>query len=111
MKSNLEKKQYVNLLMDCYLDLLTDKQQNYLNLYYYYHEDYSLSEIAEILDVSRNAVFDNLKKAVHLLENYEEKLELMKKHQERLDLIQRIEEDISSEHKEIEEYLDLLRKI
>lgn len=48
---------------------------------------------------------------MHLLENYEEKLELMKKHQERLDLIQRIEEDISSEHKEIEEYLDLLRKI
>ena len=108
MESSLEKKQRVNLLIDCYGDLLTEKQQMYLD--YYYHED-SISEIAEILDVSRNAVFDNLKKAVHLLENYEEKLELMKKHQERLDLIQRIEEDISSEHKEIEEYLDLLRKI
>lgn len=35
----------------------------------------------------------------------------MKKHQERLDLIQRIEDDMSNEHKEIEEYLDLLKKI
>ena len=75
------------------------------------YDDYSLSEVAEILDVSRNAVFDNLKKAVHLLENYEEKLQLMKKHQERLDLIKRIEDDMSLEHKEIVEYLEMLRKI
>ena len=108
MESSLEKKQRVNLLMDCYGDLLTEKQQMYLD--YYYHDDYSLSEIAEILDVSRNAVFDNLKKAVHLLENYEEKLQLMKKHQERLDLIKRIEDDMSLEHKEIVEYLEMLRK-
>ena len=109
MESSLEKKQRVNLLMDCYSDLLTEKQQTYLE--YYYQEDYSLSEIAQILDVSRNAVFDNLKKAVHSLENYEEKLQLLKKHQERLDLIQIIEDDISSDHKSLEEYLELLRKI
>ena len=109
MESSLEKKQRVNLLMHCYSDLLTEKQQTYLE--YYYQEDYSLSEIAQILDVSRNAVFDNLKKAVHSLENYEEKLQLLKKHQERLDLIQRIEDDISSDHKSLEEYLELLRKI
>ena len=109
MESSLEKKQRVNLLMDCYSDLLTEKQQTYLE--YYYQEDYSLSEIAQILDVSRNAVFDNLKKAVHSLENYEEKLQLLKKHQEWLDLIQRIEDDISSDHKSLEEYLELLRKI
>ena len=109
MESSLEKKQRVNLLLDCYSDLLTEKQQTYLE--YYYQEDYSLSEIAQILDVSRNAVFDNLKKAVHSLENYEEKLQLLKKHQERLDLIQIIEDDISSDHKSLEEYLELLRKI
>ena len=109
MESSLEKKQRVNLLMDCYSDLLTEKQQTYLE--YYYQEDYSLSEIAQILDVSRNAVFDNLKKAVHSLENYEEKLQLLKKHLERLDLIQRIVDDISSDHKSLEEYLELLRKI
>ena len=47
----------------------------------------------------------------YILENYEEKLQLMKKHQERLDLIQRIEDDIASEHKDVEEYLEMLRKI
>lgn len=109
MESILEKKQRVNLLMDCYSELLTEKQQVYLE--YYYQEDYSLSEIADILNVSRNAVFDNLKKAVHSLENYEEKLQLLKKHQERLDLIQRIEDDISTEHNDLENYLELLRKI
>lgn len=109
MESSLEKKQRVNLLMDCYSELLTEKQQVYLE--YYYQEDYSLSEIADILNVSRNAVFDNLKKAVHSLENYEEKLQLLKKHQERLDLIQRIEDDISTEHNDLENYLELLRKI
>ena len=57
MESSLEKKQRVNLLMDCYMDLLTDKQQDYLTLYY--AEDLSLSEIAEDLNVSRNAVYDN----------------------------------------------------
>ena len=82
MESSLDKKQRVNLLMDCYLDLLTDKQKDYLNLYY--GEDLSLSEIAEELDVSRNAVFDNLKRAVRLLEDYEDKLHLLKRHEERM---------------------------
>ena len=69
MESSLEKKQRVNLLMDCYCDLLTDKQQDYLTLYY--EEDLSLAEIAEDLNVSRNAVYDNLKRAVASLEDYE----------------------------------------
>ncbi len=109
MEDSLEKTQRINLLLDCYGDLLTAKQQQYLK--YYYQEDYSLSEIAEILAVSRNAVYDNLKKAIKSLEKYEEKLGLMKKHQERLDLIQRIEDDIANENKDIEAYLEMLRRI
>lgn len=34
METNLEKTQRVNLLMDCYIELLTDKQREYLSLYY-----------------------------------------------------------------------------
>lgn len=109
MESSLEKKQRVNLLMDCYLDLLTDKQKDYLNLYY--GEDLSLSEIAEELDVSRNAVFDNLKRAVHLLEDYEEKLHLLEKHQERMALIDRIKEDQNADHNQLDNYLEMLRRI
>ena len=109
MESSLEKKQRVNLLMDCYLDLLTDKQKDYLNLYY--GEDLSLSEIADELDVSRNAVFDNLKRAVHLLEDYEDKLHLLEKHQERMELIDRIKEDQNADHNKLDSYLEMLRRI
>lgn len=109
MESSLEKKQRVNLLMDCYLELLTTKQQDYLSLYY--AEDLSLAEIAEDLGVSRNAVYDNLKRAVALLEDYEGKLHLLEKHIQRMNLIQRIEDEQKISHEQIHDYLDMLRKI
>ena len=84
MEDTLEKKQRMNLLMDLYEDLLTEKQREYLDLYY--HEDLSLSEISLIKNVSKNAVFDNIKKACLHLENYEEKLQLLEKHQKRLEI-------------------------
>lgn len=109
MESSLEKKQRVNLLMDCYLDLLTDKQQNYLTLYY--AEDLSLAEIAEDLDVSRNAVYDNLKRAVYLLEEYEEKLHLLQRHQERVKLIRQIEQEQDTSREQLNDYLEMLKRI
>lgn len=109
MESSLEKKQRVNLLMDCYEDLLTSKQQEYLSLYY--EEDLSLAEIAEDLNVSRNAVYDNLKRAVALMENYEKKLHLLEKHVQRMELIQRIEEEQAVSRDELNDYLEMLRKI
>ena len=109
MESNLEKKQRVNLLMDCYEELLTDKQKEYLMLYY--EEDFSLAEIAEDLDVSRNAVYDNLKRAVASLEDYEKKLHLLEKHIQRMDLIQRIEAEQATSREELNDYLEMLKKI
>ncbi|MDD8048943.1 MAG: YlxM family DNA-binding protein [Thomasclavelia sp.] len=109
MESMLEKKQRVNLLMDLYENLLTDKQREYLNLYY--QDDLSLSEIALIKDVTRNAVFDNLKKAVHSLEKYEDKLQLLKKHQERLKIIEEIESDKNESHEELHKHLKMLKDI
>ena len=108
MENSLEKKQRVNLLMDLYEDLLTEKQREYLDLYY--HEDLSLSEISLIKNVSKNAVFDNLKKACLHLENYEE-LNLLEKHQKRLEIIDDLEKDIKEEHKNIEEHLQMLRDL
>ena len=100
MESSLEKTQRVILLMDCYSDLLTEKQKQYLILYY--EEDLSLSEIADDLNVSRNAVYDNLKRAIGSMEEYEKKLHLVEKHKQRLDLIERIEDEQALDHHQIE---------
>ena len=69
MDEELKKKEQVILLMDCYRELLTDKQKQYLSLYY--EEDLSLSEIAEDFCVSNYAVFYNIKRSVMCFENYE----------------------------------------
>ena len=64
-------------LFDTYKELLTEKQQEYFVLYYY--EDLSLKEIAEFKNVSRNAVFDQIKKVINILEEYEDKLKILAK--------------------------------
>jgi len=87
----LKDKIRVNSLYDIYGELLTDKQREYFE--YYYLNDYSLSEISEILLVSRNAVHMQLKSVVMHLENYEEKLGILKSK----DKLQRIIKKIDKE--------------
>lgn len=109
MDEELKKKEQVILLMDCYRELLTDKQKQYLTLYY--EEDLSLSEIAEDLGVSKNAVFDNIKRSVMSFEKYESKLHILENHRKRLDLINKIEEEKNKKHEDIDEYLEMLKNI
>ncbi len=67
----------INMLYDFYGQLLTAKQQEILKLY---HEDnYSLSEIAEELGITRQGVHDTVKKAEKALHEYESKLGLVGK--------------------------------
>ncbi len=75
----LEKISHVVLLKDFYGPLLTAKQQNVLNLYY--ENDLSFSEIADDMNTSRQAVYDMVKKAESLLEQYEQKLGLVERFQ------------------------------
>lgn len=75
----LEKISHVVLLKDFYGPLLTEKQQNVLNLHY--ENDLSLSEIADDMSTSRQAVYDMVKKAESLLEQYEQKLGLVERFQ------------------------------
>lgn len=67
----------VNLLYDFYSQLLTDKQREVLRLYHC--ENFSLSEIADDLSISRQGVHDTLKNAEKALFSYEKKLNLVKK--------------------------------
>ncbi|CAM3416194.1 putative DNA-binding protein [Cytobacillus oceanisediminis] len=86
----LEKTTRMNYLYDFYQSLLTPKQRSYMSLYYL--DDFSLGEIAEEYEVSRQAVYDNIKRTEAMLEEYEEKLLLFHKFQERNKLIANMKE-------------------
>ncbi|MDE7121533.1 MAG: DNA-binding protein [Oscillospiraceae bacterium] len=60
------------LLLDCYGELLTDRQRQIAELYY--NEDFSLSEIAEMQRITRQAVRDSLRHTEQSLIRTEQKL-------------------------------------
>ena len=61
-------------------------------LSYDYYDDFSFAEIADLKNVSRNAVFDQIKKAINVLEEYEEKLALLKKKNKLMDFSAKLDE-------------------
>ncbi|MFC5401905.1 YlxM family DNA-binding protein [Cohnella soli] len=75
----LEKTNRINVLYDFYGPLLTDKQQTFLKCYF--HDDYTLGEIAADFRISRQAVYEHLKRAEQVLEDYEAKLGLAARHE------------------------------
>ena len=79
------------MLLDLYGDLLTDKQRECYDLHY--NEDLSLSEIAEQLSISRQGVWDNIRRAELSLTEYEEKTHLL----ERFDSVREKIADIKRE--------------
>ena len=68
---------YYNELYDLYGKLLTSKQQQYFEDYYF--NNLSFSEMAENYKVSRNAVFKQLHVTIEKLNEYENKLKLYEK--------------------------------
>ena len=69
-----------SLLLDYYGPLLTDRQRECCELYY--NEDLSLSEIAELKGISRQAARDNIKNGSARMKDIEEKTGLIKRIQE-----------------------------
>ena len=73
----MEKLAKMVLLADFYGPLLTEKQQNVWDLHY--QQDLSLAEIAEVENISRQAIHDLLKRTERILADYEEKLGLVQR--------------------------------
>ncbi|CUA80138.1 MULTISPECIES: putative DNA-binding protein [Anoxybacillus] len=102
----LEKTTRMNYLYDFYQSLLTPKQRNYMSLYYL--DDYSLGEIAEEYEVSRQAVYDNIKRTEAMLEDYEQKLLLFQKFQQRHKLLHRLKAHIAERYPNDEELMRIV---
>lgn len=78
-KDGLNKKVGYGLLAAFYAPLLTPRQKTMLEMYC--DEDLSLSEIANQLSISRQAVSDNLNRAYERLDELEEHLSLYSEYQ------------------------------
>ncbi|MGL5245961.1 MAG: hypothetical protein ACRC8C_00090 [Mycoplasmoidaceae bacterium] len=79
----------ISLLIDTYGSLLTNKKLEYIKMHYF--EDLSLSEIAKINSVTKNAIYDSIKITLLELENYEDKLKIIFKMKQRFKLYDLIE--------------------
>ena len=105
----LEKTTRMNFLFDFYQALLTDKQRSYMELYYL--ADHSLGEIAESYAISRQAVYDNIRRTEAMLEEYENKLCLLEKFQQRKLAIEALTEGIQNGTLSPNEQIQMLSKL
>lgn len=84
----------VSMLYDFYGQLLSEKQRTYFELY---HEDnYSLSEIGTEYNISRQGVYDVVKKAEKALYNFEKKLGLVQKFLDTQHALQQVDRGIEA---------------
>ncbi|MBP5444981.1 MAG: hypothetical protein J6Y28_02300 [Acholeplasmatales bacterium] len=92
---DLKELEKISRLYDFYKELLTAKQRDYFEMYYFY--DNSLGEIANDNNLSRNAIYDNIKKTCKILLDYESKLHLVEKEEKRMGIISKLEEKYDDE--------------
>lgn len=95
-------------LYDFYGDLLTDRQKEIYEAYVM--ENLSLAEIAQEYEISRQSVFDLIKRVDNTLNEYEEKLHLVKKFIEIKEKVKEIEgcTNLEEARKMAENILELL---
>ncbi|MFC4184628.1 putative DNA-binding protein [Saccharococcus thermophilus] len=105
----LEKTTRMNYLYDFYQALLTPKQRSYMSLYYL--DDYSLGEIAQQYEVSRQAVYDNIKRTEAMLEEYEKKLSLFQKFQKRKQLMDQLKDYVLKKYGEDQQLFDMIKEL
>ncbi len=85
-------------LFSAYKDLLNTKQQKYMIAFF--EEDNSFTEIAEAMNISRQAVFENIKRSCKKLDDYELKLGILKKENEYLNILENLKKDFTKDNLE-----------
>lgn len=94
----------VSLLLDYYKNLLSDKQKEYM--LEHFEEDLSLSEIAKNHNVSRQAVYDNIRRGMKILKTYEEKIGFCKREKEFMESLEELKSDFTQA--KLDEIIDRL---
>lgn len=96
----MDKNNELIILYDYYGTLLTDKQQSYFEDYYF--NNFTLSEISENCNVSRNAIHKQLKEVEEKLYYYESKLLLLEKNKKISFLLEKLDnEDLKNKIEEL----------
>ena len=81
-----------SMLLDFYGELLTEKQRTCFDLHY--NEDLSLSEIAEMLGISRQGAWDNIRRAEMAMEDVEKKTGLIGRFEENRSAFEKLMETL-----------------
>lgn len=81
-----------------YGELFSKKQKQYLELYL--EENSSFTEIAEKYGVTRQAVFDNIKRGFKQLEEYESKLKIFEREKELKKRLENLKSNFTKENLE-----------
>lgn len=90
IEQRLEERVYLSMLYDFYGALLKENNRRIFEAYI--QEDYSISEIAEEMEISRQAVHDAVKRITKQLKGYEEKLGLLERFEQQRSEMRRLHE-------------------
>lgn len=108
MLHNMEEIEKRALLFDFYGELLTEHQKNiYSDIVM---NDLSYSEVARDEGISRQSVYDLVKRCDKILEDYEDKLKLVEKFLETKNRVSRIHE-LATELKSLTAQKDLIQRM
>ena len=104
----MEKNIEISILSQINKNTLTEKQFEILDEYY--NNDFSLSEIAENYNITRQAVRDNIKSGEAKLYDLENKLGLMKKMQKQEEIVNSVISKLDKLNIQDEKTLDSIKK-
>lgn len=93
-KNYLDLTTQTSRLLDFYGALLSSKQREALE--YYYNEDLSLAEIADVLNISRQAIHEHIRHGTKALTDYEIKLGLVQRFQDLNEAVAGLEQELKS---------------
>ncbi|MGL4947624.1 MAG: YlxM family DNA-binding protein [Cetobacterium sp.] len=85
----------VSILLDYYSNLLSDRQKEYL--LEHFEGDLSLTEIGKKYNITRQAVYDNIKRGMKILRDYEQKIGFYKRDLELLEQLEDLKKNFKIE--------------